>query len=80
MFTENVSTLKIHKLTQEQYERELASDKIDETALYLTPDDNVDLTSDQTITGIKTFSNRIQIGESSITYDASNKRIVFSVR
>lgn len=39
MFTQNLSTLKIHKLTQEQYNRELAAGNIDETALYLTPDD-----------------------------------------
>lgn len=40
MITENLSTLKIHKLTQEQYDRELAAGNIDETALYLTPDNN----------------------------------------
>ena len=39
MITENLTTLKIHKLTQEQYERELAAGNIDENALYLTPDD-----------------------------------------
>lgn len=38
MITENLSTLKIHKLTQEQYDRELAAGRIDESALYLTPD------------------------------------------
>lgn len=38
MITENLSTLKIHKLTQEQYDRELENGNIDETALYLTPD------------------------------------------
>ena len=37
MTTENLSTLKIHSLTQEQYERELAAGRIDETAIYLTP-------------------------------------------
>ena len=37
MKTENLSTLKIHKLTQEQYDRELAAGRIDESALYLTP-------------------------------------------
>ena len=37
MITENLSTLKIHKLTQEQYDRELAAGRIDENALYLTP-------------------------------------------
>ena len=39
MITENLSTLKIHKLTQEQYDRELQAGRIDENALYLTPDD-----------------------------------------
>ena len=39
MNIENLSTLKIHKLTQEQYERELAAGRIDANALYLTPDE-----------------------------------------
>ena len=39
MITENLSTLKIHKLTQEQYDRELAAGRIDESALYLTPEE-----------------------------------------
>lgn len=43
MITENVSTLKIHKLTQAQYERELGNGNIDETALYLTPDEEIDM-------------------------------------
>lgn len=38
MITENLSTLKINKLTQEQYDRELAAGRIDENALYLTPE------------------------------------------
>ena len=38
MITEGLSTLKIHKLTQAQYDRELAAGRIDENALYLTPD------------------------------------------
>ena len=38
MITENLSTLKIHKLTQAQYDRELEAGRIDENALYLTPD------------------------------------------
>lgn len=49
MQTENVSTLKIHKLTQAQYDRELAAGNIDETALYLTPDEEVDLSGYATI-------------------------------
>ena len=43
MKTENVSTLKIHKLSKTQYERELANGTLDENALYLTPDEEVDL-------------------------------------
>lgn len=38
MITENLSTLKIHKLTQEQYDRELEAGRVDPSALYLTPD------------------------------------------
>lgn len=37
MITENLSTLKIHKLTQAQYDRELAAGNIDENAFYITP-------------------------------------------
>lgn len=39
MITANLSTLKIHKLTQAQYDRALAAGNIDENALYLTPDE-----------------------------------------
>ena len=41
MITENLSTLKIHKLTQAQYERELEAGRIDETALYMTSDEEI---------------------------------------
>lgn len=37
MITEILSTLKIHKLTKAQYDRELAAGSIDNNALYLTP-------------------------------------------
>lgn len=43
MITENLSTLKIHKLTRDQYNRELEAGNIDENALYLTPDETTDL-------------------------------------
>lgn len=43
MITENLSTLKIHKLTQEQYDRELNAGNIDESALYLTPYQTTDI-------------------------------------
>ena len=49
MNIENLSTLKIHKLTQAQYDRELAAGNIDENALYLTPDEEMDLSGYATI-------------------------------
>jgi hypothetical protein len=39
MKQENLSTLKIHRLTQEQYDRVLQNGNIDENALYLTPNE-----------------------------------------
>lgn len=39
MNIENLSTLKIHKLSQEQYNTALANNQIDNNALYLTPED-----------------------------------------
>lgn len=41
----NLSTLKIHRLAQEQYDRELAAGRIDENAIYLTPDEGIDLSN-----------------------------------
>jgi len=46
LITENLSTLKIHKLSKEQYNRELDAGRIDENALYLTPDEEISLTVD----------------------------------
>lgn len=55
MITENVSTLKIHKLTQAQYDRELAAGNIDENALYLTPDESIDLSQYATIENVSSI-------------------------
>ena len=57
MITENLSTLKIHKLSQKQYERELENGNIDETALYLTPDQEIDLSPYATLEDIKDKAN-----------------------
>lgn len=43
MIIENLSTLKIYKLTQEQYEQRLKNNEIDRTALYFTDDDGDDV-------------------------------------
>ena len=99
MKTENLSTLKIHKLSQEQYDRELEAGRIDEGALYLTPEEEIDLSpyatieqmnekadksevvdiaSEQTVSGVKTFSNGIKIGNATMSYDSENNRIVIA--
>lgn len=46
MITETLSTLKIHKLSQEQYDRELAAGTLDDNALYLTDDEDGNLDID----------------------------------
>ena len=83
MITENISTLKIHKLTQEQYDRELAAGNIDENALYLTPygagaDEYLPLTGG-TVTGATTFEDTITIGEATLRYDGATNSLVFSL-
>lgn len=45
MKTENISTLKINKLTQEQYDTALADGVVEDKAVYLVPDEEAD-TSD----------------------------------
>lgn len=40
MKIENLSTLKINKLTQEQYDIALVNNKINENEFYFTPDDS----------------------------------------
>lgn len=60
MITENLSTLKIHKLSKEQYERELNAGNIDENAIYLTPDEeaNVDFSRYATIDQLNDKSDK----------------------
>lgn len=83
MISENLSTLKIHKLTKEQYERELAAGRVDPTAIYLTPDaseeidlDNVlvvDKTGAEANNGYLKLQNPLKSGEDNVypltTYD-----------
>lgn len=65
MNTENLSTLKIHKLTQEQYDRELAAGRIDANALYLTPADDVDLSGYATIDYVDSAIGEISTSDAS---------------
>lgn len=59
MITENLSTLKIHKLTQAQYDRELEAGNIDANALYLTPDEETDLSGYATVEYVDTKAEQI---------------------
>lgn len=42
MITENLSTLKINKLTRAQYEAALEAGKINDNELYMIPEENAD--------------------------------------
>ena len=69
MITENLSTLKIHKLSQAQYERELEAGRIDESALYLTPDEDIDLSIYATTSDVDTL--RALVGDTSVASQIS---------
>lgn len=43
MITENISTLKMHKLTQEQYNRERYAGNLQDNEIYLTPIEELDV-------------------------------------
>ena len=45
MITQNLPTLKIHQLTDEQYKRVKESADYDPNALYSTPDEAIDLSN-----------------------------------
>ena len=59
MITENLSTLKINKLTQAQYERELEAGRLDPNALYLTPDEEIDLSEYAKKTEVETMIDEL---------------------
>lgn len=63
MITENLSTLKIHKLTQAQYDRELVAGNIDENALYLTPDEGANIELDTTLAQSGMAADAKAVGE-----------------
>jgi hypothetical protein len=54
--TENLFNLKIHKLSQEQYDRELVAGTLDEHALYITPDENYTNNFSSVLVGSETIS------------------------
>lgn len=60
--TELLSTFKIHKLTQEQYDEALANGNLDDNALYLTPDDTFNKAKSYTDTAFVTLKNELLNG------------------
>ena len=64
MITTNLSTLKIHKLTQAQYDNAVASGTIDGNPLYLTPDEESNSPSAYPANGVKDgyWYYRTQVG------------------
>lgn len=65
---ENLSTLQIHKLTEEQYQQMVEDGTIDENTLYLTPDEEVDLSGYATKDELDTKADSSHNHDSS--YDA----------
>lgn len=67
MITENVSTLKIHKLTQAQYDRAFELGNIEENAIYLTPNDCNAMSADNPVgTGSFSLNRNGEVGEYSV--------------
>ena len=58
MFTDYLSTLKINKLSQSQYDRELSAGKINDNELYLIPDEQITL-SDLGVTATASELNKM---------------------
>lgn len=76
MITENLTTLKINKLTKAQYEAALAAGTVSENELYMTEETNVDLTDLATKEELSTKSNKPTITAVSLlasNWDSSSK-------
>lgn len=74
MITKNLSTLKIHKLTREQYERELNAGNIDTDAIYLTPDEAADLSHLATKAELANYAQKTDL-ESLETISAAQAKL-----
>ena len=90
MIVENLQTLKIHKLTEAQYQRTLSEGNIDPNALYLTPDESliIDNTlsidgaaADAKVTGDRIYNSRRWDGwidtDTGVYIDTAAKTITF---
>ncbi len=75
MITKNLSTLKIHKLTREQYERELNAGNIDANAIYLTPDEDSDLSHLATKAELLDYAKKTDLNNLETTSAAQAKLV-----
>jgi hypothetical protein len=55
--SEILSTLKIHKISQEEYDQSLADGTLEDNAIYLTPDEEIDLSGYATIDQLNEKAN-----------------------
>lgn len=69
-----LSTLNIHKLTKDQYNKQVSSGNVDEYALYLTPDEEIDLSPYATVEEMNKKAN-----SSDLTSHTGNKSNPHSV-
>ena len=70
MKTENLHALKIHNLSQEQYDRELEAGRIDKNAMYLTPDNELTEHAEDTNNPHKVTAEQIgALTPSAFSYD-----------
>ncbi|MBO5424034.1 MAG: hypothetical protein J6A25_00805 [Lachnospiraceae bacterium] len=60
MITQNLPALKINKLSDAQYEREKTNERLDTTAIYLTPDTSINYTT-QALTDVQKAQARTNI-------------------
>lgn len=65
MIIENLTTLEVHKLSQEQYEREFAAGNLVEGAWYLIPDNSSEefIALQQRVEALERLLSNLQIAE-----------------
>ena len=55
--SESLSILKIHRLTQEEYDQIVSNDALEDNAIYLTPEEEVDLSGYATVEQLNSKAN-----------------------
>ena len=76
--SEILSTLKIHRLTKEEYEQAVANGTIEENSLYLTPDEEADLSNYATIEQLNTKADSIHAHDDRYYTEAEIDELIIS--